>query len=92
MTPESGLVYSKCMAVKTITIDMEAYEMLAERKRPGESFSGVIKRIASDERYSAHNLLAHLEEIALSKETLDAVEAVVRDRDKDYPADLSIGG
>ncbi len=85
------LVYAKCMAVKTITIDMEAYEMLAERKRPGESFSGVIKRIASDERYSAHNLLAHLGEVVLSAEALDAVEAVVREREKDYPADVAIG-
>jgi len=79
------------MAVKTITIDMEAYEMLAGRKRPGESFSGVIKRIASDERYSAHNLLAHLGEVALSSEALDAVDSVVREREKDYPADIAIG-
>ncbi len=79
------------MAVKTITIDMEAYEMLAERKRPGESFSGVIKRIAAQERYSAHNLLAHLDEVALAGETLNAVEAVVRERETDYPKDVPIG-
>lgn len=79
------------MAVKTITIDMEAYEMLAERKRPGESFSGVIKRIASQDRYSAHNLLAHLKEVALSNEALSEIEAVVQDRERDYPAEPSIG-
>ena len=73
------------MGVKTITIDLEAYERLAAEKGRHESFSRVIKR-----RYrratTAANLLARLDEICLSSVTVRGLEAVVRSREAS-PAD-----
>lgn len=80
------------MAVKTITIDMEAYGLLARLKRDGRSFSQVIKahfRVTP----SAGAFKAIMRERrrvrrGLSDDVLDAIEAVVRDRANDpvrYP-------
>jgi len=76
------------MGVKTITIDLEAYERLAAEKGRHESFSRVIKR-----RYrratTAASLLAHLDEICFSSATIRGIEAVARSRDAS-PADSPI--
>ena len=80
------------MAVKTITIDLESYEMLAARKRPGESFSRVIKRTLRDERYTASHLLAHLDEVLLGEDTVTAVEAVVKERERHLPEPVDLEG
>lgn len=67
------------MAVKTITIDLEAYEALKRRKRRGESFSDVIKehfRVGAPGRV----IRATLTEVDLHESTLDAVEDLVRRR------------
>jgi len=69
------------MAVKTITIDMEAYETLSRHKRPGQSFSQVIKERLGPVKTGA-SLLQAVKQIRISEQTLDAMEKVVRDRKK----------
>jgi predicted CopG family antitoxin len=80
------------MAVKTITIDMEAYEKLAREKRKGESFSQVIKRVLGTRGMTASDLLKRIEKVTLSDDTLDRIEEVVRDRERDLvqAPDLSV--
>jgi predicted CopG family antitoxin len=67
------------MAVKTITIDLEAYEALRRQKRRGQSFSQVIKEHFNAPR-TGRDLQAALERFALSSDTLDAIDDVVRNR------------
>ncbi len=80
------------MAVKTITIDLESYELLAARKRPGESFSRVIKRTLRDERYTASHLLEHLDEVLLAEDTVTAIEEVVNERERHLPEPVDLEG
>lgn len=67
------------MATKTIKVDLDAYRLLAAQKRPGESFSAVIKRLFQPPR-TAQELLRRLPELALAEDTLDDVEALVAAR------------
>ena len=67
------------MAVKTITIDLEAYDALARQKKPGQSFSQVIKAHFGP-RKTAGSFRRALRETAVSTATLDAVEAIVKSR------------
>lgn len=67
------------MAVRTITIDLDAYEALRRHKRRGQSFSQVIKqRFAAPK--TGRDLQSALDRFALSPDTLDAIEDVVRRR------------
>ena len=68
------------MAVKTITIDMEAYEALARRKGPGESFSDVIKK--QFKGGTALDVLRAAQRANVSEETLDEVERQIANRRK----------
>ena len=67
------------MAVKTITLDLEAYGLLARRKRAGQSFSQVIKAHFGRQP-TVRNFLAALEATRLSRETIDAIERQVKRR------------
>ena len=72
------------MAVKTITIDMEAYEVLSRYKRDGQSFSQVIKEHFG-RQMTIGRFRERLRSVRLSDDTLDAIEAQVKAR-KNSPA------
>jgi len=72
------------MAVKTITIDLEAYAALSRHKRAGQSFSQVIKAHFGPQP-TAGRLLERLRTTRMSAEALDAMDAQVRDRRR-HPA------
>lgn len=67
------------MAVKTITIDLDAYEALARRKRPGQSFSDVIKEQFA-RGGTGRDLLDVVRRFAPGEDVLDGAEAQVRAR------------
>jgi len=69
------------MPVKTITIDMEAYDLLAAEKRGGESFSRTIKR-KFHSASTAKVLLERLDEVCLSEGTLKNLDRIKRARAK----------
>ncbi len=67
------------MAVKTITLDLEAYDILARCKRPGQSFSQVVKeRLGSIS--TTQDLRRALGQVRLSEPTLDTIDDLVRSR------------
>jgi predicted CopG family antitoxin len=68
------------MAVKTITIDMEAYELLSQEKRGNESFSKVIKRTIKTGKKTAKNLLSSLDSLVLEEDTLDRIDELTEER------------
>ena len=78
------------MAVKTITIDMETYERLAERKGPGESFSEVIKELTATSKRRASTLRADAAALRFEGETLDLMARQVFDRSGEMPPDRAV--
>ena len=80
------------MAVKTITIDLEAYETLRRARRENESFSTVIKETLGPESCTAGALLRHVAGLEVSRELLDGIDVVVSGRSGSMIAAESIDG
>ena len=70
------------MAVKTITLDLEAYELLRRRKRGGQSFSQVIKEHFRAE-HTLGDLCRALDDASLDEETLDLIDEQITRRAAD---------
>jgi predicted CopG family antitoxin len=67
------------MAVKTITIDLEAYTLLSRLKREGESFSQVIKAHFAPQP-TARGFLERIRSIRMDRATLDGMDRLVKAR------------
>jgi predicted CopG family antitoxin len=67
------------MAVKTITIDLEAYALLARHKAEGQSFSEVIKAHFRPQPTAAR-FRERIRRLRVSAPVLDAMERQVRRR------------
>jgi len=75
-------MHDKGMAVKTITINLEVYEVLARHKRKGDSFSRVIKEHFGRRR-TGRDLAALVRQLRLAEDTLARGEKLARDRRRD---------
>jgi hypothetical protein len=64
------------MAVKTITIDLEAYALLARHKAEGQSFSQVIKAHFGPQPTAAR-FRERVRRLRMSRPALDAMERQV---------------
>lgn len=73
------------MAVKTITIDLEAYEALASQKRPGQSFSQVIKAHFGPPKNARAFRQAVRDIGSLSARTLEAIDSEITARRRSRP-------
>lgn len=89
MTTHSGfqfdvvleIMHDSCVATKTITLELDAYEKLRAAKKAGESFSAVVRRaVFADGPLTGADLLAYLGAggAGVSERYLNAVEEAIR--------------
>ncbi len=64
--------YVECMGSRTISLSEDAYHALLSLKRPGESFSDTVRRLA---RRRSLTELAQIMDPQAAKEVADAIEA-----------------
>ena len=76
------------MGTKTIRLDDEAYERIAERKREGESFSDVVKRITGERSLLELAGVLTDEETETMRETIDARREHSRERSEEIATRL----
>lgn len=67
------------MTSKTITLDSDAYNLLAFGKKRNESFSKIIKTRLRPPK-TASNLLKNLDKCILSEETIDNIDSLIAER------------
>jgi len=82
-------MHDSCMATKTITLEIDAYEKLRRSKRPGESFTEVVRRARFEDSPATGESLSQYFRSGgsgVSEQYLDAVEAADNnDRPPDDP-------
>ncbi len=82
-------MHGSCMATKTISLELDAYDKLRDAKRPGESFSAVVRRMqVATPAPSGGDLLKRFETggSGVEETYLDAVEAATaQDQAPDNP-------
>jgi predicted CopG family antitoxin/transcriptional regulator with XRE-family HTH domain len=84
LTPDPLRVHPLAMALKTISLDAEAYAALVRRKRQDQTYSEVIKAHFG-RRTTGADFEKVLADLHLSEETLDAIEEQIRAR-RESPA------
>lgn len=74
-------MHDSCMPTKTISLEIDAYEKLKKAKRPGESFSAVVRRCLLPEApKTGKELIEYMRSRThyFTEEELDAIEEVDR--------------
>lgn len=76
------------MAMKTISLDEEAYERLKAHKREGESFSEVVKRLAGERSWTEVTGILSDAEADTLEEVIESGRERSRDRREQLQTDV----